>query len=114
MSIDVAQLLCDVVVDAAEVVALELVAAPATQLLHELAHALDPVAVAVAEAGLHQPPERGIEVAVVQQVVGDLAEHGVGIDVEAGLRAVPPANSGTSVQACARRTCSEATGSVAP
>ena len=27
---------------------------------------------------------------MVQQVVGDLAEHGVGVDVEAGLRAVPP------------------------
>ena len=111
---DVAQLLRDVVVDAAEVVALELVAATAAQLLHQLAHALDSVAVAVAEAGLHQPPKRGVEVAVVQQVVGDLAEDGVGVDVEAGLRAVPPRVAELRSGPSARRTCSEATGSVAP
>ena len=86
---DVAQLLRDVVVDAAEVVALELVAAPAAQLLHQLAHALDALAVAVAEARLHHPAQRGVEVAVVEQVVGDLAEDRVGVDVEAGLGAVP-------------------------
>ena len=86
---DVAQLLGDVVVDTAEVVLLELVAAPAAQLLEQLAQALHSLAVAVAEAGLHQPPQRGVEVAVVQQVVGDLAEDRVGVELEADLRAVP-------------------------
>ncbi len=85
-----AQLLRDVVVHAAEVVALELVAALAAQLLEHLADALEPLAVAVAEPRLHHPPEGVVEVAVVQQVVGDLGEHRVGIELEADLRAVPP------------------------
>ncbi len=111
---DVAQLLCDVVVDAAEVVSLELVSAAAAQLLHQLAHALDPVAVAIAEAGLHQPPERGVEVAVVEQVVGDLAEDRVGIDVEAGLRPVPSGIAELRRGPTPQRHAPEATGSVAP
>ena len=86
---DVAQLLGDVVVDAAEVVALELVAALAAQLLEHLADALEPLAVAVAEPRLHHPPQGGVQVAVVQQVVGDLGEDVVGVELEADLRAVP-------------------------
>ncbi len=42
------------------------------------------------EPGLHHPPQGGVEVAVVQQVVGDLREDLVGVELEADLRAVPP------------------------
>jgi hypothetical protein len=72
---DVASSLGDLVVDAAEVVLLELLAALLAQLLEQLAHALDALAVAVLEALLHHAPQRGVEVAVVEQVVGDLVEH---------------------------------------
>ena len=35
------------------------------------------------------PAQRGVEVAVVEEVVGHLVEQGVGVEVEAGLGAVP-------------------------
>ena len=54
---DVAQLLCDVVVDAAEVVLLQEVGAAAAQLLQQLPQALEALAVAVPEAALHHPPQ---------------------------------------------------------
>ena len=63
-------------------------AAPA-QLLEHLAHALQALAVAVAEPALHHAAQRGVEVAVVQQVVGDLLQDAVGVELEADLRAVP-------------------------
>ena len=84
-----AERLGDLLVHAAEVVALELVAPPAPQALHQVAHAHHLVAVPVAEALLHHPAQGGVEVAVVQEVVGDLLEHGVGVEVEAHLGAVP-------------------------
>src|SRR5581483_12400604 len=88
---DLAKLTGDVVVDAAEVVLLEFVLAPPPQPLHQLAHTGQPLAVLVAEPGLHHPAQRGVEVAVVQQVVGDLGEDVVGVELEAGLCAVPAA-----------------------
>ena len=42
------------------------------------------------EALLHQPAQRRVQVAVVEQVVGDLVEDRVGVEVEPDLRAVPP------------------------
>ena len=77
------ELLGDVVVDAAEVVALELSRRAAPQLLEHLAHALEPLAVAVPEALLHHPAQRRVEVAVVEQVVGHLVEQRVGVEIEA-------------------------------
>ena len=47
------------------------------------------LAVAIAEALLHHAAQRGVEVAVVEQVVGDLLEHRLGVEVEPHLRAVP-------------------------
>ena len=84
-----AERLGDLLVHAAEVVALELVAPAAAQALHEVAHAHDLLVVPVAEALLHHPAQGGVEVAVVQQVVGDLLEHGLGVEVEPHLGAVP-------------------------
>jgi hypothetical protein len=86
---DIAQLLGDVVVDAAEVVALELVATTPAEPLEELADAREPLAVLVAEARLEHAAQCRVEITVVQQVVGDLGEDAVGVELEADLGAVP-------------------------
>ena len=86
---DVVQLVGDLVVDAAEVELVELVLALLAQLVHQLAQALHALAVAVAHALLHHPPQRRVHVAVVEQVVGELVEEPLGIEVEPLLRAVP-------------------------
>ena len=41
------------------------------------------------EALLHHPAQRRVEVAVVEQVVAHLVEQRLGVEVEAGLGAVP-------------------------
>ena len=66
----------------------------APQLLQHLAHALQPLAVAVPEARLHHAPQGGVEVAVVEQVVGDLGEDLLGVEVEADLACRPSASTG--------------------
>ena len=86
---DIAQPAGDVVVDTAEVVVLECLAALLAQLLEHLAHALQALAVLGLEALLHHASERGVDIAVVEQIVGDLAEDVGGIEVEADLRAIP-------------------------
>ena len=86
-----AQPLGDVFVHTAEVVTLELVAPAPAQLLEHLADAVDAFAVGVAHAGLQQAAQRGVQVAVVQQVVGDLIEDVVGAELEPGLRPIPAA-----------------------
>src|SRR5262245_58742282 len=88
---DLAELLCDLVVHAAEVESLQALLALAPQAVEQVADPLDHLALPVAEPRLQQPPEGGVEVAVVEQVVGHLLEDGVGIQAEADLRAVPAA-----------------------
>ena len=85
---DLAQLTRDVVVHTAEVVALERLAPLTTEIVHHLAQALDAFAVAL-EPVLHHPPERGVEVTVVEQIVGEFREDVGGIHLEPDLRAVP-------------------------
>jgi hypothetical protein len=46
---------------------------------------LDVAAVAVAEALLQRAPERRVEVAVVEEIVGELGEQVVGVEVETDL-----------------------------
>ena len=87
---DLVEPLGDVLVHAAEVVAVELLAAPLAQLLEHLAHALDVAALAVLEALLHHAAQRGVQVAVVEEIVGHLLEQRVGVEIEPDLRAVPP------------------------
>ena len=87
---DVVELAGDLVVDAAEVEAVEPVLALLAQLLEQLADALEAVAVAVAQALVHHPAQRRVDVAVVEQLVGQLLEQGVAVELEALLRAVPP------------------------
>ena len=84
-----AQLLRDVVVDTAQVVAVQRLLAALTDLVEHLADALDALAVAVLEALLHHPPQRRVEVAVVEQVVGQLLHDVERIDLEAALAPVP-------------------------
>ena len=92
---DLAQPLGDVLVHAAEVVALEHLLPTLAEALHHVAQAHELLAVAVLEALLEHPAHRGVEIAVVQEVVGHLVEQGVGVEVEALLRAVPARSSGT-------------------
>ena len=80
---DLAQLLGDVVVDAAEVVVLEHLPPALAQPLEHLAQTHELLAVAVLQALLEHPPQRRVQVAVVEQVVGHLVEERVGVEVEA-------------------------------
>ena len=97
---DLAQLLGDLVVDATEVEPVEPLLALAAQAVEQVADPLDHLALPVAEPRLQEPPERGVEVAVVQQVVGHLLEHGVGVEVEADLGAVPAAVAELGARHC--------------
>ena len=87
---DVGELTGDLVVDAAEVEALEPVAAGCTQALQQLAQPGDLFAVGRSQTVVHQPAQRGVDVTVLDQVVGDRGEDVVGVQLEATLRAVPP------------------------
>ena len=86
---DLAQLLGDLLVHAAEVVVLEHLAPALAQPLQHVAQAHELFAVAVFHALLHEATQRRVEVAVVQQVVGHLVEQRIGVEVEPALRAVP-------------------------
>ena len=98
---DVVQLVGDLAVDPAEVELVEPFLALLAQLVHQLAQALQTLAVAVAHALLHHPPQRRVDVAVVEQVVGQLVEQGVGVEIESPLRSVP---SGVGESRCHERT----------
>ncbi len=84
-----AELVGDLVVDPAEVVVLQHLPALLAEPLHDLPQALEPLAVLALEAGLEHAAEGGVEVAVVEQVVGDLGHHLVGVELEPDLGAVP-------------------------
>ena len=86
---DVVELVGDLAVDPAEIELVEPILALLAQLLHQLAQALQPLAVAIAHALLHHPPQGAVDVAVVQQIVGELVEQPVGVELEAALRAIP-------------------------
>ena len=80
----------DLVVDAAEVVRSR--ASPDAAGAASRASRAGPgqlLAVAVVEARLQHPAQGRVEVAVVEQVVGDLGQHLVGVELEAHLGAVP-------------------------
>ena len=86
---DVAQPLGDVLVGAAQVVAVEHLPPALAEPFEDLAHAGDPLAVAVREAALHEALQGLVEVAVVEELVGELAEDVVGVELEADLGAIP-------------------------
>ena len=80
----------DVVVDAAQVVLGQLLLPPLAEALDQLPQAGQAVAVGVAQPVLEQAAEGGVELAVVEEVVGELGQQGVGVELEALLGAVPP------------------------
>ena len=86
---DLPELVGDLVVDPAEVVVLEHLPALLAQAFHDLPQALEVLAVGGVEARLEHAAQGGVEVAVVQQVVGDLRHDLVGAELEADLGAVP-------------------------
>ncbi len=86
---DFVELLSDVVVDPAEVTVLELLPATLPELLQHLSQAHELLVVAVLEPLLHEPAERRVEVAVVEEVVTHFIEELLGVEIEAGLAAVP-------------------------
>jgi hypothetical protein len=85
----------DVLVDTAEVVAVELLAPLLAQLLEHLAHALHVAALTILEPLLHHPAQGRVQIAVVQEIVGHLLEQRVGIEVEPDLGAIPAGVLGT-------------------
>ncbi len=86
---DVVELVGDLLVDAAEVATVEPLLACLAELVHQFAQALHPLAVAVLHALLHQPAQGRVDVAVVEQVVGQLVEEPIGVELEPLLGAVP-------------------------
>ena len=86
---DLAQLLGDLLVHTPEVVAVEHLAPLLAEALQHLPQAHELLVVAVLHALLHQPSQRRVQVAVIEEVVGHLVEQGVGVEVEALLGPVP-------------------------
>ena len=84
-----AQFLGHLVVHTTEIEAVEGVLTPLADLLEDLPHPLDPVAVAVLEALLEHAPEGCVDVTVVEEVVGQLLHDIQRVELEAPLGAVP-------------------------
>ena len=81
----------DVLPEARQLVALELLPAAAGDAVQQLAEPFELAPVRRPHAALQRPPEGGVQVAVVEQIVGDLAENALGVKLEPRLGAVPPA-----------------------
>src|SRR5207247_495495 len=86
---DLVELLLDVVEDGGEVVAVELLAALLAELLEEIAEAFQALAERVAHAALEEVAEGVLEVAEVQEVIGEAGEDVVGVKGRDILSAVP-------------------------
>src|SRR5207247_10783748 len=86
---DLVELLLDVVEDGGEVVAVELLAALLAELLEEIAEAFQALAERVAHAALEEVAEGVLEVAEVQEVIGEAGEDVVGVKGRDVLGAVP-------------------------
>ena len=86
----VIEFVVDLVVDATQVMLVETVLSLLAQLFKQFPQALQLVAIAVAHPVLHHLAQCSVDVAVVQQFVGQLVESSVSIEFETGLRAIPP------------------------
>ena len=86
---DLVELLLDVVEDGGEVVAVELLAALLAELLEEVAETFETLAEGVAHAALEEVAEGVLEVAEVQEVIGEAGEDVIGVEGRDILRAVP-------------------------
>ena len=79
----------DLIEDAAEVVLIEDLAAPLAQLVEHLADPFEVASIAVCHSTLHDPAQGAVDVAVIQQIVGQLVEEAVRVEFEGALCAVP-------------------------
>ncbi len=86
---DVVELSFDLVVDATEVGVLQALLTLGPELFEQLAQALHLLAVAVGEALLHHSSQGSVDIAVIQQFVGEFVERRVGVELETGLGAIP-------------------------
>ncbi len=84
------ELLGDLAVGAAEVTAVELLLALEPQLVEQVAQSLDLLAVRGPPPPVEHALERLVQVAVGQQVVGQLRQDGVGVVGQRLLGPVPP------------------------
>src|SRR5437870_9780320 len=86
---DVVQFLANIAEDVVEVVALELLQALLAEALEHLLEARQPAALLVAPAATHQPVQRVIEVAALEQVFGEPVEELLGVPTERLLGPIP-------------------------
>jgi hypothetical protein len=86
---DVVEFGLDLVVHATEIAVLQASLTLLTEPFEQLADALQLLAVAVAHPLLHHPSQRRVDVAVIEEFVGELVEGRVGVELETGLGAVP-------------------------
>ena len=102
---DVVDRVVDLVVDAPEIAVREALLALLTELFEQLTQALEMVAVRVLHALLHHPAQGGVDVAVVEQFVGQFVECRIGVELEPRLRAIPsricePGAHGSNLHQC--------------
>ena len=90
---DVVELAVDLVVHAAEVMAVEALPALLAQLLEQLAQTLQGSPSGPRMPSCMHPPQRRVDVTVIQELVGQLVEQEVGVDVEPALRFRPIAST---------------------
>ena len=81
----------DVLPQPRQLVALQLLPPPAGDALQQLAQPFELAPVRRPHPALQGPPEGGVDVTVVEEIVGDLAQHALGVELEARLGAIPPA-----------------------
>ena len=80
----------DVVEHPAQLVVGQFLPPPLAEALHQLPQAGQPVAVRVAHPVLEEAAEGGVELTVVEEVVGELGQQAVGVELESLLGTVPP------------------------
>ena len=86
---DIIEFVCDFGIYAAKISTLLNRLTLFAQSFHHFTHSRNAVAVDVAHAILHKFAQRAIDIAVVQQIIGQFAQERFGINVETSLRAVP-------------------------
>jgi hypothetical protein len=86
---DLPELPGDLLEDASQVVPPQLLAPPAAKALEQVPKPGYLLAVGPAQPFMEEAAEGGVDVAVVDDVVGQLVEHLVGVELEPGLGAVP-------------------------
>ena len=87
---DVGELAGDLVVHIPEIEPLETISTGLTQALEQLAQTGDGVAIGCVQPVVHQSPQGGVDIPVLDQVVGNRRQDVVGVRLEPALRPIPP------------------------